>query len=149
MNLTADTDDREQVARIAEWKARRDFDPAKGFQEEAFVGIRVRQALIDYHRKEHGRGSRPKMLPLEEDAFPVEEDRVDFLEIERVREVVARLPERLRDLLTLRLAGVEAASVARIFGVDISRVWQLQKRAWAAVAVEWAKQGLDSDNPAA
>ena len=105
-----------QAERIAEWQRR----PAKW-------------AIVDELRRHNGRHrSRIRWHPLLGDELSGRPTPAEIAEqrdaVDHVRARVEALPERLRRLVELRLAGRTVASIAADWGLSESRCWQLWRQ---------------------
>lgn len=108
-------DDLIAEGRIAAWRAAQTWDPSRGT-----LSARVRVAVR--HRMSHIRrsSSLPPMVVDHdaEDAAPSPE------RITAARLLVARLPERRREIARLALAGADGAEIGEALGISRERVRQ-------------------------
>jgi RNA polymerase sigma factor (sigma-70 family) len=112
-------------------------------EPEAFLNRILRNLLIDRARR-----PAPIAQPFEEDLVAVRADQADALELEqmkkRYREIVARLPARMREVFLLhRVDGLCYKAIAERLGISIRTVeWHM------AEAIVRIGRELDADEQA-
>jgi len=116
-------------------RAARDFDPGKGVEFGAYAYRRVRWAILDETRRVDGyvRQGRDGQwvlhaaLPLEEGLVAREGPGADVLL--DLADGIRRLPPRERFVVLAVAAGYSQVELARVLGVDDSRVSHLKGQA--------------------
>ena len=132
-----DPDDAEQIATIAVWRAREQYDPGCGWSWPAVARRAARNALVDEVRRILGRHGGSKLdltgyTPPTGEGSVVETAHASD-EAAQLRAAVSNLPSQHRFVLSGILDGETCEALAGKLGVGLHRVWQLRREAEAEV----------------
>lgn len=148
-----DIEDLQQVARIAVWKARLNYDPGRNDNFQLYAMLWVRGAVLmlvratyrkDYRLLNHFRRESASVLMPELSIEPVDlnleeiegpEQDLDEMITEQGREqalrwAIRKLDQPERDLIRLMLAGFPVAGCARALEISLSAAYALRDSAF-------------------
>jgi RNA polymerase sigma factor (sigma-70 family) len=141
----ADADELLSVGHEAVVHADREFDAARGVKFASFAWMRARYAMLEYVRREAIRHSR-RPLSLDGTASVAEDVTLAEVVHDRSSEVVldarallrllARLPERQKDVITRHIRGESNDEIARALRVSPGRVGQLMAQGFDRLKAE-------------